>query len=181
PEKIWQPVEHSADPIGGPRNEPPSKTVKDAEPATTWFNLACAGTLTAKMHLMRHTNAGAWTAASWTPGHEVTDPAAPFHTDVPQRRAMVKMFAADYCGTGDAFTVDGQPLMYDDSKHWFAPGSSGVAAMHVAADGTLSPSGSTMEALWTDHGALCVSRPRHVDRTAVPCLGGSSPLPLCTP
>jgi hypothetical protein len=179
-EKVWSPVEHSAIVFAGDRYDPPAKKVADAEPATTWFNLACAGTATAKMHLMRHTNAGAWTAASWTPGHEVTDPAAPFHTDVASRQAMVKMFVADYCGVGDAFTVDGQPLLYDDSKHWFAPGSISVAALRVAGDGTLSPSGSTMEALWTDHGALCVSEPRHVDRSAVACLGGPTPLPLCT-
>src|SRR5262249_14182323 len=105
---------------------------------------------------------------------------APFHTDPLQRQAMVKMFAADYCNTGEAFTVDGHPLLYDDSKHWFAPGSIGVPAVSVAPDGTLSPPGSTMEALWTDHGALCVSQPRLVDRSAVPCLGGAG-LPMCTP
>lgn len=180
-EKVWGPVEHSAIAFTGDRYDPVQKLVGDEDRGKTWFNLACAGSATAKLHLMRHTNAGAWTAATWRPGTDVRDSSAPFHTDPLQRQAMVKMFAADYCGTGAAFTVDGQPLLYDDSKHWFAPSSIGVTALHVAADGTLSPPGSTMEALWTEHGAKCVTRPRRVAPSDVPCLGGSTPLPSCTP
>lgn len=180
-DKVWTPVEHSAIAFAGDRYDPVLKRVADEDRGKTWFNLACAGSATAKLHLMRHTNAGAWTAATWSQGTDVRASDAPFHTDPLQRQAMLKMFAADYCGTGDGFTVDGQPLLYDDSRHWFAPRSIGVAAVSVAADGSLAPAGSTMEALWTENGALCVTRPRRVDRTAVPCLGATSPLPQCTP
>jgi hypothetical protein len=180
-EKVWGPVEHSAVAFTGDRYDPVLKVVGDEDRGKTWFNLACAGSATAKLHLMRHTNAGAWTASTWSPELDVRSNSAPFHTDPLQRQAMLKMFAADYCGTGDAFTVDGQPLLYDDSRHWFAPASIGVSAVHVAADGTLAPSGSTMEALWTDHGAVCVSRPRRADPRTVPCLGGAAGRPMCTP
>jgi len=179
-EKIWVGVEHSAIAFAGDRYEPAQKLVADENRAKTWFNLACAGSATAKLHLMRHTNAGAWTAATWQPGSDVRAPSAPFHTDVLQRQAMLKMFAADYCGTGQPFTVDGQPLLYEDSRHWFAPWTIGVDALSVAADGTVSPPGSTMEALWTDQRALCVSWPRLVDRNTVPCLV-SGEVPPCTP
>lgn len=180
-EKVWAPVEHSALAFAGDRYDSVQKLVADENRGKTWFNLACAGSATAKLHLMRHTNAGAWTPATWHPGTDVRALGAPYHTDVKQRQAMLKMFAADYCGTGQAFTVDGQPLLYDDSNHWFAPASIGVLALSVAADGTLSPAGAKMEALWTDQGALCVDQPRLVARSAVPCLTSATPLPVCKP
>ena len=179
-EKVWGPVEHDAIAFTGDRYDPQSKKVVDAEPGTPWFNLACAGTATAKMHLVRHTNAGAWTAETWHTGADVLDPGAPFRTDVGQRQAMLKMYTADYCGDGLAFTVDGQPLLYDDEKHWYAP-PAGVPRLTEAGDGTLSPTGAAVEALWTPDGAACVSALRLVSRSIVPCLGSSSSLPACTP
>ena len=50
-----------------------------------------------------------------------------------------------------------------------------------AGDGTLSPTGAAVEALWTPDGAACVSALRLVSRSIVPCLGSSSSLPACTP
>jgi len=179
-EKVWAPVEHSAIAFTGDRYDPVQKTVSDAEQGTTWFNLACAGTATAKIHLMRHTNAGSWTPATWRIGDDVLSPASPFHTEPPQRQAMLKMFVADYCGDGAPFTIDGQPLLYDDAKHWYVPPLGGPAPS-VAADGTLVPAGATVEALWTEHGALCLSHPRLVARGTIPCATGAAPLPMCTP
>lgn len=178
-EKVWGPVEHSAIAFTGDRYDPQLKTVIDADRGTPWFNLACAGTATAKMHLVRHTNAGAWTAATWYAGADVLDPGAPFRTDWTQRQAMLKMYTADYCGNGLAFTVDGQPLLYDDENHWYAP-PAGVLRLTEAGDGTLSPPGAALEALWTPDGAACVSALRLVSRSIVPCLNGASPLPACT-
>jgi hypothetical protein len=179
-EKVWGPVVHSAIAFTGDRYDPQLKTVIDADRGTSWFNLACAGTATAKMHLVRHTNAGAWTAATWSPGADVLDPGAPYRTDVGQRQAMLRMYAASYCGDSLAFTVDGQPLLYDDENHWYAP-PAGVPRLTVAADGTVSPAGASVEALWTADGAACVNAPRLVSRSIVPCLNGASPLPQCTP
>ncbi|HEX3474101.1 MAG TPA: ADYC domain-containing protein [Kofleriaceae bacterium] len=179
-ENVWAPVEHHAIAFTGDRYIPEAKTVTDAARGTPWFNLACAGTATAKMHLVRHTNAGAWTAATWHTGMDVLDPGAPFHTDPGQRQAMLKMYTADYCGNGTAFTVDGQPLLYDDSKHWYVP-PAGVPRLIEAGDGTLLPAGAALEALWTPGGAMCVSALRLVSRSIVPCLSGTSPTrPACT-
>jgi hypothetical protein len=177
-EKVWGPVEHHAIAFTGDRYVPEQKTVTDAARGTPWFNLACAGTATAKMHLVRHTNAGAWTAATWHTGMDVLDPGAPFHTDVGQRQAMLKMYAADYCGGGTAFTVDGQPLLYDDARHWYVP-PDGVFRLTENSDGTLSPPGAALEALWTPNGAMCVSALRLVSRSIVPCLN-TNPRPACT-
>jgi ADYC domain-containing protein len=178
-EKVWGPVEHHAIAFTGDRYVPELKTVTDAERGTSWFNFACAGTATAKMHLVRHTNAGAWTAATWHTGADVLDSGAPFRTDWTQRQAMLKMYTADYCGNGLAFTVDGQPLLYDDAKHWYVP-PDGVPRLIENGDGTLSPPGAALEALWTPNGAACVSALRLVSRSIVPCLGGSNPRPACT-
>jgi ADYC domain-containing protein len=179
-ETVWGPVAHHAIAFTGDHYVPELKTVSDAARGTPWFNLACAGTATAKMHLARHTNAGAWTAATWHTGMDVLDPGAPFHTDVGQRQAMLKMYTADYCGTGTAFTADGQPLLYDDAKHWYVP-PAGVPRLIENSDGTLSPAGAAIEALWTPNGAACVSALRLVSPSIVPCLGGSNPRPACTP
>ena len=176
PDEIWGPVMHYAIAFTGDRYDPPSKRVVDAPRGTTWFNLACAGTATAKMHLVRHTNAGAWTASTWVPGNDVLDPGAPFHTAVAQRQAMLKMYAADYCGDGTAYTVDGTPLLYLDEKRWYVPPAP-VPPLGIAADGSLTPLGAKVEALWTAAGALCLTTPRMVAPGAVAC---AATLPQCT-
>jgi hypothetical protein len=179
-EEVWGPVMHYAIAFTGDRYDPERKTVTDAEPGSSWFNLACAGTATAKMHLSRHTNAGAWTLSTWHAGGDVLDGGAPFRLDVGQRQAMLKMYAADYCGDGSAFTIDGQPLLYEDEKRWYTPPPP-VLPLAIAADGTLSPTGARVEALWTPTGAACVTTPRRFARSAIPCLGMPTPLPQCTP
>jgi hypothetical protein len=106
------------------------------------------------MHLMRHTKAGAAAAD----GHLV-DGHAPYYTTLAQRQAMLKMFAADYCGTGRAFTVDGQPLQYRDSTHWYPGASTPSLPDSWAARG--------VEALWSERGAVCLDTPRRVTREEV--------------
>jgi hypothetical protein len=179
PDAVWGPVEHYAIAFTGDRYEPVRKRVADAGRGTTWFNLACAGTATAKMHLVRHTNAGAWTLATWDPSKDVLDPGAPFRTRVAQRQAMLKMYAADYCGDGTAYTVDGRPLLYDDENHWYAPPPP-VPPLGIAADGSLTPAGAAIEALWTAEGAACLTTPRMVRRSAVTCASGAA-ISQCTP
>lgn len=173
-EPQWRNASYYALMFTGDRYDPAAKTVRDAEPGTTWFNLACAATAPAKMHLMRHTNAGAGAGGA-------------FATSVAQRNAMLKMFTADYCGDGNntapdgtMYTVDGQPLLYGDSNHWYAP-PPGVPVFTVATDGSLSPAGTTMEALWTASGAACLTTPRRLTRDRIVCPKLPNPIPLCTP
>jgi hypothetical protein len=64
---------------------------------------------------------------------------------VNQRTALLKMLAADYCGTGKAFTVTGVPLRFQ-GRGWVEE--------HGFADAQVR------EAIWTEHGAFCLSTPR---------------------
>jgi hypothetical protein len=68
-----------------------------------WINIACAGSAVAKMHLLRHTEAGS---------------DAKHTTDVAQRQAMLKTITDDICGTGRTFTQDGEDVYYEDVRAW---------------------------------------------------------------
>jgi hypothetical protein len=68
-----------------------------------WFNIACAGSALAKLHLNRHTTAGT------TAGYFATQP---------ERTAMLKMYVSDVCGTGKAFTQAGVPLHWENAQGW---------------------------------------------------------------
>jgi hypothetical protein len=96
-----------------------------------WFNIGCAGSTLAKLHLTGHTQ------AAESDG---------FSTTIRERQTMLKMLSADYCGSGRAFTVGGQPL------HW------------VDDHGTMTVGlfGNYTEADWTANGASCLDTPRVV-------------------
>ena len=94
-----------------------------------WFNIACAGSALAKLHLNRHTTAGEDGA---------------YVAKRPQRQAMLKMFVSDVCGTGQPFTVPGEPLHYQNATKW------------MKLDGTETSD----EALWTADGAICLDKHR---------------------
>lgn len=93
-------------------------------------NIGCAGSTLAKMALIAHT--------------EVADRAG-FSTSIDERTTALKMFAADYCGTGRAFTVGGQPLQYSDNHNWFNAQTNFL---------------TRVEALWDVNGAVCLNMPR---------------------
>lgn len=64
------------------------------------------------------------------------------------RQATLRMITADYCGTDHSFTVTGTPVAWRDSLDRVKP-----------------PSGEVhMEALWDEHGAICLDTPRAVGR-----------------
>jgi hypothetical protein len=106
------------------------KTVK-LRPEKSWWNIGCAGHALAKLHLTGHTS-----GAQALHG---------FHTDQKLRQTTLKMITADYCGTGLAFTVAGQPLGWMDKPSWndYAPGFTGKR-----------------ESEWTEKGASCINTPR---------------------
>jgi ADYC domain len=95
----------------------------------SWFNIGCAGHTLAKLHLTRNTTASNAPAF----GHQLDD-----------RQATLKMFVADYCGTGKPFTVAGQRLAWRDDQ--------GVMEFY---DQPFS-----LEARWQSYGAACLSEPR---------------------
>ncbi|HTE53460.1 MAG TPA: ADYC domain-containing protein [Kofleriaceae bacterium] len=141
----------------GDRYDPRTKTVTVGP--SDWFNVACAGSALAKMHLLRHTYAGSF-------GEQ--DP-----TDVEQRQAMLKMLTDDICGTGYSFTVDGEAVFYADRKGWhpFAPAGSPPASV------------GSIEAIWTKDGAICLDEARRLaeEPTIAAAIAAEcrTPLPTC--
>jgi hypothetical protein len=134
PDPHWDGIPHAAIVFQGDRYIPEQKVTWEVPPSDPWFNVACAGTTPAKLHLMRHTRAG-----SYRIDHTIG-----WDTTVGERQAMLKMFAADFCGTGDSFTKDGVPLSYMDSNGWYHEGRPYVA----------------QEALWSADGPICLDSPR---------------------
>lgn len=115
----------------GDRYEPRTRTVIATGPAVgPWFNVACVGSAMAKMHLLRHTEAGS------DPLHQTTRD---------QRQAMLKMLTDDICGTGRTFTVDGEPVHYMDLRGWHE--------FDIAQAGTV-------ESIWSAQGAICLDEAR---------------------
>lgn len=89
----------------GDRYDGDLKTLTASTYGTTvgWFNIACAGSALAKLHLNRHTTASA------TFGYTTT---------AAQRQAMLKMYVSDVCGTGSAWTYAGTPLHWQNTGGW---------------------------------------------------------------
>ena len=80
----------------GDRYNTDAKTVTSTS-ASPWFNIACAGTVMAKLALNRHTTATTSSAVTTTQA---------------QRQAMLKMYSSDVCGNGTALTVTGTPIQW---------------------------------------------------------------------
>lgn len=111
----------------GDRIDARTKTVVRVEDG--WFNFGCAGHALAKMHLTGHTEGAR---------------ALGFETTLDQRTTMLKMLSADYCGTGQPFTVAGTPLTWRDDKRWMS----------------FSPLLAPVEARWRPDGVACLNTPR---------------------
>lgn len=101
----------------------------DAE-AGDWFNIACAGSATMKLHLNRHTNAGSTAAITTTKS---------------QRQAMLKMFSGDFCGDGTTFTVHGTKIQWTSNTNMSGPVVNGI---------------NSFESFWNEDGAVCMDRHR---------------------
>jgi len=115
----------------GERIDRDAKTISTAlDPS--WFNIGCAGHTLAKMAINGQTEAA----------HQ----AFGFDTTILERQAFMKMLVADYCGTGTAWTVSGQPLQWTDWRGY---------TQYVA-----SPANLELEARWSPNGAVCVNTPR---------------------
>lgn len=150
---MWAGMPHRAVVFQGDRYDSKFKKARDVGDYDPWFNVACAATAPAKMHLMRHTRAGGNYSWSGTAAYPTSDN---------DRTTLLKMFTADYCGTGHTFTVDGTPLAYQDSAHWKDP---------------MDPY-THVESLWTATGASCLHKPRWVEANMVYAECGRE-LPAC--
>ena len=114
-----------------------------------WFNIACVGDAKAKQLSIRQAEPGN------TPG---------FTTKIEDRTAALFMFRADYCGVGQPYTVPHTPLDWENAGGW----------------NTLDqePTLRTVEAIWNETGAICVSNPRINDVDTGHLICGSKP--ACT-
>lgn len=95
-------------------------------PETNWFNIGCWGHTLSKLYLTRNSI--------------VSQPL--FSIRQPERQATLKLLTADYCGTGRAFTVAGQKLVWQGG---------GMTYLYPP---------TSLEARWNDHGAMCLDTPR---------------------
>ncbi|MFN0247321.1 MAG: ADYC domain-containing protein, partial [Kofleriaceae bacterium] len=95
-----------------------------------YFTIGCAGSALAKMHLTGHTKAG-----SSIIGRTST---------LDERTAFLKMLSADYCGTGESYTVAGTRLHYRDRYGYM----------------DTAQVGEVIEAMWGPRGAICTNTPR---------------------
>lgn len=141
---LLDPLQATVVVLAGERYDLDSKTVIANQ--TDWITFACAGSAAAKMALL-----------GYGPHAEFEDNASP--ASVGQRQATLKMITADYCGTGDSYTEDGTPLLWENQ--------SGTVE--------LDESPGDQEAIWTSTGALCLDTPRLVDENEVACS-----LPSCS-
>jgi ADYC domain len=153
----WGPVSHEAIFFQGDRYDAITKEVIATGGDTRgWFNVACAGSAVAKVHLERHTRAGA--SGRWTVG-------------VREEQALLRMYVADYCGTGTAFTEIKEPLRWQNRTDW-----------HLL--GLADP--IDHEAVWDWTGALCLDNPRmgdseeEVEETMSAIASVCDPPPPCT-
>lgn len=129
---------HYALVYGGDKYDPSSKTVMSDDPLDGWAFIACNGSAGTKMHLHRHTLAGAYNDAN----------DEQYMTSLPERTALLKAITADYCGTGaHQFTKWGQPLAFKTAHDpsIFSPPYTSVASV---------------EAVWSSTGAVCLDKPR---------------------
>lgn len=117
----------------GERYDEHKLTIRENVSTTGWFNIGCAGEMLSKMHLTHHS---------------VSSSGGGYTTTEKERIAIMKMFAADYCGTGHGFTVSGTPLSWTDDHAWLP---------HVW---DLDNYAVKIEARWSDRGATCVETPR---------------------
>jgi hypothetical protein len=99
----------------------------DPQPDPSWFNVGCAGHTISKLHLT---------------GNTIASQGAAHHGHWAERQATYKMLTADYCGTGQPFTVAGQPLVW------------------LGGNINYNSKPSSLEARWTEKGAACLDHPR---------------------
>lgn len=130
----WSGFETRAVLLRGEKYNAGSITVEQSGPAARdWFYIGCEGTATYDAKLL---------------GYAPDADDATSATSVDARQAAYKMIMADYCGTGTSFTLQGEAVLWANDR-----GS-------ISFDQHLADS---LEAVWTEDGAACLSTPRLAD------------------
>ncbi len=149
----------------GDRYHKDSMRVTQTSYTTTqgWFNIGCAGSVLAKLHLNRHTTAGS--TLGYTSGRL-------------ERQTMLKMYVSDVCGNGSTWTKAGTKLHFQQVGNWAK-----LTGTEFAFESQWGPEG----ALCMDThrlGDLYVAPgpgPKIADECAVPACSGNvaaSPMPF---
>lgn len=144
--------------FGGDIYHPVTKRIEVGLVTEGWMNIACADSATYKMHKIGHT-----TAAGGRLG---------IATSVAQRRAMLNAWTSNVCGTGDAFTKQGERIKLRESFDMLLPGSAYLDPLDEAQT-------ESIEAIWSETGAVCLNTHRldgTPDEFDIPC---REALPSC--
>lgn len=142
--------------FAGDRYDAVTKEVTTTNDQDGWFNIGCAGSALAKMHLTRHTTAGATPKldAGWD-----------------ARQALLKMYVSDVCGTGHAFTEQGTPLHWENVDAWMT-----LTGDESSYEAVWSEKG----AICLDQHRLEKKYPGLTADIAATCQAAGKPLPPCT-
>lgn len=108
-------------------------TTHQVQPSPSWVTLACAGQAAAKMKLLGYHAAGSR------------------QSSVDERQATLRMITADYCGTGQSFTVAGTHVAWRDRTLTVDPQFDEIS----------------LEAMWGPNGAICLTKPRYASLSDV--------------
>lgn len=112
---------------------------EDTDPGKDgWFNVACAHSATLKQLFTRRTPL----ARPFGSGIE----------DRASRKSTLRVWTADYCGIGESFTTTGVPLLVRDRQ-------ATLPRDHDASwsDAEARANEVTYEAVWDEHGAVCIN------------------------
>ncbi len=145
--------------FAGDLYDPDTKAITIGPATAGWMNIACAGSAIYKMHTVGHTSAA--------------EARLGIPTTLDQRRAMLNAWTSNVCGTGEAFTHQGEPITLRESLNIFdMPPYNAVP--------------QSREAIWDENGAVCLNVHRLdeddleiYDKIAAACPGGVLP-PPCT-
>lgn len=112
---------------------------EDTEPGEDgWFNVACAHSATLKQLFTRRT--------------PLARPFGSGTVDDALRKASLRAWTGDYCGTGESFTTTGVPLLVRDTDGT-------IPTDHEASwsDTEAKAKEITYEAVWDEKGAVCIN------------------------
>jgi hypothetical protein len=122
--------------FGGDLYDPDTHAITVGPETDGWINIACTGSAIYKMHKIGYT--------------EAAQARLGIPTSPDQRRAMLNAWTSDVCGTGRAFTHQGEPITLRESLGLLPGGSPYVAPV-------APPS---REAIWGPGGAVCLDTHR---------------------